>query len=390
MPSPATGKTALRIGFMYRACNRPSAAIRKAMKWCALWAQWRTRRIAIALTVPQPYILPIAGSETGPPRAAVRGDEWRDCSGPCRGVGAADGARDRGRRSGAWARPSTSARCSARRVRPPARFRRRPHRRRSRAAVRVPEWSGESGASGHPLMQADAIRAAAANFRNCLEGSGRWPRAAACRGPPSSQRRPVSRPICGSWICSTRSPSSPSRSGTISISWSATRASRTAARSWRSHRATFDAVEKAYGVDRYIIAAIWGVESNYSTQVGDRSVHPLDRDARLHRPPAGLFPRGISLRARDPRARRRAGRIISRARGRARSARRSSCRRRSSASRSTSTATAGATSSTRSPISSPRPRTISRRTAGSPARPGATRSSCRPASISCSPTARAR
>src|SRR5215470_14163799 len=37
----------------------------------------------------------------------------------------------------------------------------------------APEWSGESGASGHPAMQADAIRAAAANFRNCLEDL--WP-----------------------------------------------------------------------------------------------------------------------------------------------------------------------------------------------------------------------
>jgi lytic murein transglycosylase len=39
-----------------------------------------------------------------------------------------------------------------------------------------------------------------------------------------------------------------------------------------THRAAFDAVERAYGVDRYIIAAIWGIESNYSTQGGDRSV----------------------------------------------------------------------------------------------------------------------
>ena len=28
----------------------------------------------------------------------------------------------------------------------------------------------------------------------------------------------------------------------------------------------FDAVEKAYGVDRYIIAAIWGIESNYGAK----------------------------------------------------------------------------------------------------------------------------
>ena len=31
-------------------------------------------------------------------------------------------------------------------------------------------------------------------------------------------------------------------------------------------------MEKAYGVDRHYVAAIWGVESNYSTQIGDRSV----------------------------------------------------------------------------------------------------------------------
>ena len=34
----------------------------------------------------------------------------------------------------------------------------------------------------------------------------------------------------------------------------------------------FAAVERAYGVDRYTIAAIWGVESNYGTLGGDRSV----------------------------------------------------------------------------------------------------------------------
>src|SRR5436189_4171257 len=29
-------------------------------------------------------------------------------------------------------------------------------------------WSGEDGASGHPLMTASAIREAAANFNNCV------------------------------------------------------------------------------------------------------------------------------------------------------------------------------------------------------------------------------
>ena len=35
---------------------------------------------------------------------------------------------------------------------------------------------------------------------------------------------------------------------------------------------TFAAVERAYGVDRYILAAIWGVESDYGTLGGDRPV----------------------------------------------------------------------------------------------------------------------
>src|SRR5580698_1193076 len=38
------------------------------------------------------------------------------------------------------------------------------------------QWSGQSGASGNPLMTADAIRAAAADFGNCIEAL--WPDAA--------------------------------------------------------------------------------------------------------------------------------------------------------------------------------------------------------------------
>jgi len=38
------------------------------------------------------------------------------------------------------------------------------------------------------------------------------------------------------------------------------------------HRETFAAVEKAYGVDRHILAAIWGIESNYGADIGERPV----------------------------------------------------------------------------------------------------------------------
>jgi lytic murein transglycosylase len=38
------------------------------------------------------------------------------------------------------------------------------------------------------------------------------------------------------------------------------------------HKAVFDAMEKTYGVDRYVVAAIWGIESNYGTAIGERHV----------------------------------------------------------------------------------------------------------------------
>ena len=40
----------------------------------------------------------------------------------------------------------------------------------------------------------------------------------------------------------------------------------------KEHASTLAAVEKAYGVDRHFIAAIWGIESNYGTQIGERPV----------------------------------------------------------------------------------------------------------------------
>jgi lytic murein transglycosylase len=38
------------------------------------------------------------------------------------------------------------------------------------------------------------------------------------------------------------------------------------------NKAVFDAVERVYGVDRYILTAIWGIESNFGPQGGERPV----------------------------------------------------------------------------------------------------------------------
>jgi lytic murein transglycosylase len=133
-------------------------------------------------------------------------------------------------------------------------------------------WSGEDGASGHPLMMASAIRQAAANFPNCV--AAMWPDAA---------RRQVTRENFERFTAGL-SPdlrimdlmdSQPEFTKAI---WDYLDILVNDARLARgreilgTYKPQFDAVEKAYGVDRYAIAAIWGIESNYSTQMGDRSV----------------------------------------------------------------------------------------------------------------------
>ena len=135
-----------------------------------------------------------------------------------------------------------------------------------------PEWSGESGSSGHPLMTAEAIRAAAANFRDCIERI--WPAAA---------RRGISRNVFQTYTASLMPDlrimdlldNQPEFTKTfweyldILVTDERIRKGRELL---EKHRATFDAMERAYGVDRSIVAAIWGVETNYGAIGGDRPV----------------------------------------------------------------------------------------------------------------------
>ncbi len=142
----------------------------------------------------------------------------------------------------------------------------------SPAASGTPEWSGESGASGHPLMTADAIRAAAANFRNCV--AGMWPEAAR-RGVSQATFEAATRDLTPDLRIMDLLDQQPEFTKAF---WDYLDILVTDARIQRGrelltqYKSVFDAVEKAYGVDRRIVAAIWGVESNYGTMGGDRPV----------------------------------------------------------------------------------------------------------------------
>jgi membrane-bound lytic murein transglycosylase B len=136
----------------------------------------------------------------------------------------------------------------------------------------APDWSGESGASGHPLMTAEAIRYAAANFRSCLAGLA-----------PLAEQRGIPREVFEANVAGltpelrimdlldAQPEFTKSFWDYLDLLVSEDRITNGRA-ILAQHRASFDAMEKAYGVDRHFVAAIWGVESNYGTQIGDRSV----------------------------------------------------------------------------------------------------------------------
>ena len=144
--------------------------------------------------------------------------------------------------------------------------------RRSFAQATPPEWSGESGSSGHPLMSSDAIRSAAADFQNCLQGL--YP-AASKRGIPKQAYDSLTRGLTPDLRIMDLVDAQPEF--TLAF-WDYLDRLVGEERIQRGrevlaeNRAAFDAMEKNYGVDRYVIAAIWGIESKYSTMMGERSV----------------------------------------------------------------------------------------------------------------------
>jgi lytic murein transglycosylase len=134
------------------------------------------------------------------------------------------------------------------------------------------DWSGQPGASGDPRMTVDAIRAAAADFGNCL--ADLWLDAA---------RRGVSRENFQRFtagltpdlhimdLLDAQPEFTKSTWDYLDLLVSDERIAR-GRELLKQYASTFAAEERAYGVDRTIIAAIWGVESNYGTLGGDRSV----------------------------------------------------------------------------------------------------------------------
>jgi peptidoglycan lytic transglycosylase B len=139
-------------------------------------------------------------------------------------------------------------------------------------ATAAPEWSGQPGASGDPSMTVEAIRSAAADFHNCLERL--WPLAA---------RRGITRSVYAAYtgaltpdlrimdLLDSQPEFTKSFWDYLDLLVTDDRIAQGRAL-LDKYRTSFDAVARDFGVDRHIIAAIWGVETNYGTAVGERPV----------------------------------------------------------------------------------------------------------------------
>jgi membrane-bound lytic murein transglycosylase B len=133
-------------------------------------------------------------------------------------------------------------------------------------------WSGEPGASGHPLMTPGAILAAVSDFKNCLERM--WPDAA---------RRNISRASFERFTAGLEPDLRimdlmDAQPEFTKAFWDYVDALVNDERIAKGreilarYEPTFTAVEKAYGVDRYTVVAIWGIETKFGTVSGERPV----------------------------------------------------------------------------------------------------------------------
>ena len=139
-------------------------------------------------------------------------------------------------------------------------------------AASAPPWSGRPGASGDPLMSAAAIRAAAANFPGCLARLGP---AAAREGVAAATYAKLTHGLKPDLRIMDLLDNQPEFTKAV---WDYLDLLVTDERIAQGraliakYRRTFDAVQRVYGVDPYIVTAIWGVETNYGELGGERPV----------------------------------------------------------------------------------------------------------------------
>ncbi|MCK0198406.1 lytic murein transglycosylase [Ancylobacter sp. 6x-1] len=122
--------------------------------------------------------------------------------------------------------------------------------------------------SSHPAMQPQALAAAEANFPRCVAELGEKARA---RGVSAQGVRTYTAGLTPDMSIMAKLDTQPEFTRTtgdyVTSLVSDTRIQR-GREAMTANAAVFEAVERTYGVDKYVVAAIWGIETNYGTVRG--------------------------------------------------------------------------------------------------------------------------
>ncbi len=135
--------------------------------------------------------------------------------------------------------------------------------------------------SSHPLMTPDAIATAEANFPACI--AGMWPLAQA-KGVSRRGFERLTADLTPDMKIMDFLDSQPEFSKPLGAYVDMLVSDRRITRGQEilaKYKTIFDAAEKAYGVDRYAVAAIWGIESDYGSPSGMGSRPVLRSTATL-------------------------------------------------------------------------------------------------------------
>jgi membrane-bound lytic murein transglycosylase B len=139
--------------------------------------------------------------------------------------------------------------------------------------IRAPQLPGkQANQPRHPAMQPQAIAADAGNFRQCIASLG-----------PQAQQRGISQAIYARETrdlepdmkileLMDRQPEFTKAVWDYIDQLVAERRIQQGREMFAQHRAIFQRIEQTYGVDPYVVAAIWGIESNFGSNKGDRDV----------------------------------------------------------------------------------------------------------------------
>jgi membrane-bound lytic murein transglycosylase B len=136
--------------------------------------------------------------------------------------------------------------------------------------VRTPNLPGKQ--ANHPAMSQAAIAASAASFKSCI--ASLEPQAAARGISQTIYRRETHElePDMRILELMDRQPEFTKAVWDYIDQLVAERRIAQGREMFAQHRQTFQRIEQDYGVDPYVVAAIWGIESNFGAAAGDRDV----------------------------------------------------------------------------------------------------------------------